>query len=73
MKHWNEIDKCRQEWVASNLYLGVEVSDKLIAEAQRLNLPARKGQLEGDREALVAALEHLGYWVGEGEHTTRES
>jgi hypothetical protein len=66
MKNWEEINKVRQEWVASNLYAGVEASDKLIAEAARLNLPARKKQLEDDREALVAALEHLGYWVREG-------
>ena len=66
MKHWNEIDKFRQEWVASSLLLGVEALDKLIAEAERVNLPARKGQLEYDREALIAALEHLGYWVREG-------
>jgi hypothetical protein len=65
VKHWNEIAKVRQEWVASNLYAGVEASDKLIDEAARLNLPARKRQLEDDREALVAALEHLGYWVRE--------
>lgn len=63
---WNEIDKFRQEWVASSLFLGVEALDKLLAEAARLNLPARKKQLEDDREALVAALEHLGYWVREG-------
>jgi hypothetical protein len=65
MKHWIEIAKVRQEWVASNLYAGVEASDKLIAEAERLNLPNRQKQLEDDREALVAALEHLGYWVRE--------
>jgi hypothetical protein len=65
MKHWSEIAKVRQEWVASNLYAGVEASDKLIAEAERLNLPNRQKQLEDDREALVAALEHLGYWVRE--------
>jgi len=57
MKHWNEIDKFRQEWVASSLFLGIESLDTLIAGAERVNLPARKGQLEGDREALVAALE----------------
>jgi len=66
MKRWNEIDKARQEWVASSLLLGVEALDKLIAEAERVNLPARKQQLEGDREALVAALQHLGYWLPEG-------
>jgi hypothetical protein len=65
MKHWNKIDKFRQEWVASSLFLGVEALDKLIAEAERVNLPARKGQLEDDREALIAALKHLGYWVRE--------
>jgi hypothetical protein len=65
MKHCNEIDKFRQEWVASNLFLGIEASDRLISEADRINLPARKQQLEDDREALVAALEHLGYWVRE--------
>ena len=73
MKHWSEIAKVRQEWVASNLYAVVEALDRLIAEAGRLNLPARQKQLEDDREALIAALEHLGYWVREGEHTTRES
>jgi hypothetical protein len=39
--------------------------DRLIAEAERLNLPARQKQLEDDREALIAALEYLGYWVRE--------
>ena len=65
MKHWSEVAKVRQEWVASNLYAVVEALDRLIAEAERLNLPARHKQLEDDREALVAALEHLGYWVRE--------
>jgi|694.fasta_scaffold28429_15 hypothetical protein len=65
MKHWSEVAKVRQEWVASNLYAVVEALDRLIAEAERLNLPARQKQLEDDREALIAALEYLGYWVRE--------
>lgn len=66
MKHWSEIDKARQEWVAVTLLTCVEMADKIIAEVERHKLPARVEQLGYDREALVAALEHLGYWVREG-------
>jgi len=65
MKAWEEVDRARQEWVAVTLLSVVDAADRLIAESESKRLPARKAQLELDREAALAALERLGYWVRE--------
>ena len=68
---WDEVGKERQELVAAMLLAVVSEADKLIAESVSMGLHARKARLELDRDATVAALDRLGYWVRSSATTKR--